>query len=377
MNIGFFTYPADHRQKTGIAYYILSLLQEMLPIACDDKFHLIHYQKSRNIIYSKTKEVLIPNFPLPYMRQLCQDFFLLPSLLRELNLNILHSPQPFCTLFSFLAKTSFKKVMTIHDVTPLLFPHFYPKSIYLRWRFMFNLISDHIDCIIAVSNNTRDDIINTLKFPEEKIVVIHDAYNPIYFQVDKRKSFESVSLQYGISSPYLLFVGRLDPRKNIANLLKAFYFLLKRGVTHHLVLAGEKGWEFVKLAKLIEQLNIYDYVHILRYVDEEKLHLLYNASELFVYPSLYEGFGMPILEAMSCGTPVVCSNTSSFPEVAGDAAVLVNPLDPEEICHAMYKVLFDEYLREELVKRGFEQVKKFTWRKAAEETLAVYKKLVN
>ena len=181
--------------------------------------------------------------------------------------------------------------------------------------------------------------------------------------------------KYSITGSFILFVGNISPRKNILALLQAFNKLKKRGIKHKLVIAGKKDQRYEQVLKTLNELNLGGEVIFTGYVPEEDLPKLYNAADLFVYPSLYEGFGLPILEAMACGTPVVASNVSSLPEVAGDAGLLVNPQDVDALTNAMYKVLTDDKLKESLIDKGLERAKFFSWEKTARETLEVYKEV--
>jgi len=220
--------------------------------------------------------------------------------------------------------------------------------------------------------------------------------NETTFQpVRDEEAIEAVKARYGIAGDYVLFVGTLQPRKNLIRLIEAFSpsTRLRRAQSSRsgrrlsnpqspisnlqLVIAGKKGWLYEEIFQQVEELELEGKVVFTGYVVAGDLPALLSGAGLFVFPSLYEGFGLPVLEAMACGTPVICSNASSLPEVAGDAALLVDPLDVEGLAAAMERVLGDEALRAELIERGFERARKFSWERCARETLDVLERAVS
>lgn len=216
------------------------------------------------------------------------------------------------------------------------------------------------------------DIIRYFKIPENKIKVIYLGVDEDYKPLSETE-IRKVRQKYHLNYPFILYVGSLISHKNIPTLIKAFYKLKKYGLPHKLVITGKRGWKYKNIFEIISKLNLQKDVVFTGYVQREDLPALYNAADLFVYPSLYEGFGLPPLEAMACGTPVITSNTSSLPEVVGNAGIMVDPYDIDGLAKAMYEVLTNEGLRAELRKRGLERAKMFSWKKTAEETLNVYK----
>ncbi len=185
------------------------------------------------------------------------------------------------------------------------------------------------------------------------------------------------SIDYDFSKPYLLFVSTLEPRKNIITLIEAFNFLKQKyKIEHQLVLIGQKGWAYKPILAAIETSPWKHHIHQLDYLPDQLLAWFYSKADVFVYPSYYEGFGLPVLEAMTWGTPVVTSNTASLPEVAGDAALMIDPYDPTQVVDAILKVIGDSQLRQELIQKGKERAKLFSWKKTAEETLKAYKSLL-
>jgi glycosyltransferase involved in cell wall biosynthesis len=225
--------------------------------------------------------------------------------------------------------------------------------------------------------------VGRLQIPADKIRVIYPGRDESLSPVQDPNLLASVRDRYGIPETYLLYVGTLHPRKNLVRLVQAFALLFQSPISSsqssmpnlHLVLAGQKGWLYEDLFAEIRRLGLEERVRLTGYVPDADLPPLLSGAVAFVYPSLHEGFGLPVLEAMSCGTPVVCSSTSSLPEVAGDAALLVDPLDVEAWAQSLHQVAADQELRRSLVERGHLQIQRFSWQRCASETLQVFEEL--
>lgn len=262
--------------------------------------------------------------------------------------------------------TKAAKVTTIHDFGFLKYPQVaHPKIKAVMMR-RFKWIKQEIDLIIAVSEATKKDIVEILNIPNEKIRVVYEAASENINQVKDKKIIERIKNKYGIKGDYLLSVATLEPRKNLKRIIEAFNLLNIKDLS--LVIVGKSGWD--------EEINKWGFKNKDRriiftgYVEQNDLSSFYSGAKCFVFPSFYEGFGLPILEAMKCGCPVVTSNLSSMPEVAGEAGILVEPLDIKKIANGVKQAMEN---RQELIKKGFEQSKKFSWEKTAEQTLKVYK----
>ena len=265
-------------------------------------------------------------------------------------------------------------VVTIHDLGYLHYPWAHPllPRLYLdlstRW-------SAHVARrIIADSQATRRDLMAHYGVEGAKIAVVYPGYDRELFRPVRALSrIQKVKARYGIVGDYMLYVGTLQPRKNLKRLVKAFAKLEREGNSrgHKLVIAGGKGWLYEPLFAVVRKLGLEDRVVFTGFVAQEDLPALYSGATLFVYPSLHEGFGLPVLEAMACGTPVVCSDRSSLPEVAGDAALFVNPLHTDEIASAISRLLADGDLRAFLVERGLRRARQFSWERCARRTLSV------
>jgi len=275
-------------------------------------------------------------------------------------------------------------VVTIHDLTPLILPGMVDFRAGERIVYKFKLkCAQKAERIIADSENTKKDIIKLLKVNEEKVKVIYLARDSKFHPIENRDILDEIRKKYHLKKSFILYVGGLSSEtKNIKRLIKAFARLLKMSETKYdLVIVGEyKGNYyqpyFKSLQRVIREHSLEGKVIFVGFIPEEDLLSLYNAAELFVFPSLYEGFGIPPLEAMACGTPVVSSNAASLPEVVGDAALLFDPHKIEEMTQAMQKVLMDNNLCQSLITKGFKQVRKFSWEETARETLKVYEEIV-
>lgn len=260
-------------------------------------------------------------------------------------------------------------VVTIHDLGYLLEPDCHPpfRRRQLIWSTRWN--AHAASAIIAVSHATRNDLIEHLHVEPDRIRVIHHGISPKFAPASKT-SIEAIRQRYSLGDCFILAVGTIHPRKNLIRLVQAFEQLAADDLRIRLVLCGALGWEGDSIIRRVSASPVRNRIVHLGYLPDEELPALYSAAAVFAFPSLYEGFGMPLLESMACGTPVVTSNRSALPEIAGGSAILVDPLDPSAIAAGIHRVLYDEQLRESLVTGGFERVKSFGWRKCAGETLA-------
>lgn len=268
-----------------------------------------------------------------------------------------------------------KTITVIHDMTVKDMPETMSTKTRFALSHTLKQSIKRADKIVTVSEFSRERISYYYDIPIEKIEIVTNGYREDMFHNNYGKNkIDSVKLKYKITGDYLLYLGTLEPRKNIERLIKAFA-QLKRDLSdcHKLVLAGGKGWLYDSIFETVKRLNLEQDVIFTGYVEDKDVPLLMSGALVFCFPSLYEGFGIPPLEAMACGTPVITSNTSSLPEVVGDAAILVDPLSVDSISDALKKVVGDESLRREMSKKGLEQCRKFSWRKSAETLLDIIK----
>ncbi len=354
--------------RAGIGQYIIQLTEALARLEPqDDMFVLLQSRKDQSTLINtngfERKSLWTPS----------HNRFEQPALsfeISRLGLDLLHSPD-FIPPF----RRKCKSVITIHDLAFLLYPHFLTKES-ARYYGQIDHAWRNTDHIIAVSETTKQDSIKMLGVPEKKISVIHEAANPIYRPVPLDEAQQVVKEKYKLDRDFILFVSTIEPRKNLPGLLQAFRRLLddyKRDEV--LVLAGSKGWLWEEVYETVENLNLEKNVAFLGRVPSHDLVYLYNAARLLVHPSFYEGFGLTPLEAMNCGTPVIVSNTSALPEVVGDAALMIDPHDVDGLTVALWRLLTEEELRQDLIEKGFKRANNFSWLEAAQKTLEVYHKV--
>ena len=355
---------ATVEQKTGTETYAKQLVDAMLSLPSAHTFRL--YTK-RTIPFAHPK-VQTKTIPYPYLWTqlgLAGECFLHPP-------DILFIP---AHTLPVIRRPHLKTVVTIHDLGAEYLPgyHQFPQKHYLTKSTEYAV--SHATHLIAVSEATKKDLITKMHCDAEKISIVYEGYRKEYFKPLDKKRVEKTLKKLKITQPFLLFVGTIQPRKNLVRLIQAFSKLASDYPSLSLCLVGKKGWLSDDVYALPAHLGLNDRVKLLGHVEEEDLVSLYNAAELFTFPSLFEGFGLPVVEAMACGLPVVTSSTSSLPEVGGDACVYVNPRSIDEIENAIRNVLSNEGLRRELILKGLKQAQNFSWEKAAKETLTVLERV--
>ena len=264
-----------------------------------------------------------------------------------------------------------KQILTIHDLSFEIMPECFSAKRQL-WHKIVNPKKqcERADLILAPSENTARDVEEIYEIESKKIIVIKPGLCTNLQKLETGNLKLEVKRKYNLPDKFILFLGTIEPRKNILGIIEAYTHSELRTMNYELIIAGAKGW---KHEPIMEKINQTEGVRYIGYVDEEDKRALYEFADLFVYPSLYEGFGFPVLEAMASGTPVITSNRSSLPEVAGDAAYLVNPYNTAELSRAMDVVLKDQSLRDILINKGKERAKSFDWQKTAQEFLNLIK----
>jgi glycosyltransferase involved in cell wall biosynthesis len=350
--------------QAGIGQYILHLVNGLARVDGDNEYVLLQSRKDDTTILER------PNFRrvslwTPSHHRL--ERYSLNVEMMRLGLDVLHSPD-----FIPPHRPSCRSVITVHDLAFLLYPHFLTRES-ARYYGHIDQAVRWTDHIIAVSESTKRDTIQHLGVPEDKITVVHEAANPIFRPIDREHARQQVQNRHGVDGPFILFVSTIEPRKNVPTLIQAVWQLMtcyKEEI--RLVIAGGKGWLFEDAFALVEQLKLEDRVHFVGRVSSEELLHLYNAAELLAHPAFYEGFGLPPLEAMACGLPVVVSHVASLPEVVGDAGILIDPHNVDELTVSMWRVLNDSGLRREMSAKGLNQAARFSWDRAARETLGIY-----
>ena len=350
------------QERTGTENYSLNLIRHLLALGGDHRYRLYFNRLPPSYnLQPATCNLRVMPFPRLWTHlRLSWEMARRPPDLLFVPAHVLPIVHPR------------RSVVTVHDLGYLYYPqaHRLLDRLYLDLSTRYNArAATHL---IADSSATKRDLIERYGTDPDKITVVYPGYDEMTFQpVRDEKAIGAVKARYGITGDYILFVGTLQPRKNLIRLIEAFSNIQYPISNVQLVIAGKKGWLYREIFQQVEKLGLEGKVVFTGYVPEGDLPTLLSGARLFVFPSLYEGFGLPVLEALACGTPVVCSNASSLPEVAGDAAVLVDPLDVEGLAAALERVLRDEDLRAELIERGFEQTRKFSWERCARETLKV------
>ncbi len=354
-------------RAAGINWYIYSLLQH-LPDAVDGHSltaFLGDKEASRSFPRLRTKVTTLPTRN-PAVRILWEQLWQ-PVELRRERIDLLHS-------MAFVQPLALgcAGVVTIYDLSFFLFPQRLPswRREYLRWGTASS--ARRATRVIAISSSTKHDIVRLLGVSESRVDVVACGVDDDFRPIESEEQLESLRRKRHLPPEILLFVGTLEPRKNLTTLLRSYALLRQRFDPPPLVVGGPKGWRHEEVFSLAEELGLQKHVLFPGYIPRDELPLWYNAASLFVYPSLYEGFGLPPLEAMACGTPVVASNTSALPEVVGDAGLLVEPTDAEGMADAMYRVLADSELKDTLRAKGLERARTFSWQRAARETARTY-----
>lgn len=291
--------------------------------------------------------------------------------LQKANIDLFHSPH---FIWPFIITCP--ALVTIHDLIPLRFKEVMPSMMNRKVYFKMNRQAiSKASFIICDSISTKKDIIHFFTTKEDKLRVINLAADPKFYPVDNKGTWENIQKKFEIEKPYIFASANPKPHKNLIGTIKAFNLIQKEKRHLQLVLYGPEDYRYPEVSHLIKELNLKNIVFT-GFIPDEFLPLLYNQSKLFLFPSLYEGFGLPALEAMASGTPVITSNCSSLPEVVGKAAIMIDPGDIEEISRAAIKIIDDDKFRQRLVEKGFNQVNKFSWEKVGRETKALYDNLL-
>jgi len=292
-----------------------------------------------------------------------------PLDLRRHKVDLFHEPHYVLSPF-----VPCPAVVTIHDCIHLRFPQYLPNKLAHAYARTFLWIATHLaDRIITVSEASKRDILQYFSIPPEKIEVIYNGIDERFWIPPGDEDMERVRQRYQLTDPFILYAGNIRPHKNLERLIDAFQQLRREGFDQlKLLIIGDEISKYATLRRAVHRHKLHKHVRFLGFVPDQTLAALYRLAAVFVFPSLYEGFGLPPLEAMASGTPVVTSNVSSLPEVAGDAALLVDPYDTEAIAGAVRMVLTDEALRADLRARGLARAREFSWSRAAERVKQIY-----
>jgi len=351
-------------RQGGISQYTAHLIRALADLDQENAYVIAHSRKDRRDWAIGPNQHRVNCWTPAHHRW---ERWALSIELAPLGLDLLHSPD-----FIPPMGWRFKLVITIHDLAFLMYPQILTAESHRYYTHQIQAAVRRADHILVVSEATRTDVIDRLGVSDDRISVTLEAADQ-RFKPSTADEVARVRSAHKLPQEYILFVGTLEPRKNIDGLLRAMS-AIKAGPA--LVIAGRRGWLYEDIFKLVDELKLSERTIWLENVADKDLPALYTGASVFCLPSHYEGFGLPALEAMACGTPVVVSGRGSLPEVSGDAGILVNPDDPDSIAEGIRRALEDSELAADLRKRGIERAKSFTWNRMAEQTLAVYRQLV-
>ncbi len=368
------------KHYSGISEYTANLLSALLAQDRTSEYKLFYnsYHDLGGRLDSwngPNSQVIGLHYPNKIFNYCLQKVFGYPRLDQILGgVDVFWSPHFNFTSLSG-SESGLKKVITVHDLSFLRYPQFFSgRKNFWHKALGVKKIMKEADMIIAVSENTKNDIIELAGIDAAKIRVIYSGNNLVKKAWPEEKAKTCLD-KLGVSGPFILYVGNIEPRKNISGLIKAYDELRRGGENIDLVLAGAPGWKDAQIYSDWQASPYKDQIKFLGYISQEEKEILYSKAAVFAYPSYYEGFGFPPLEAMTYGAPVVCSNVSSLPEIVAEAAIMINPEKSEELAEAMKMILTDKGLRARLVDSGYERAKIFSWNKTAVEYLALFKEL--
>ncbi len=371
------------RQKAGVGVYALNLVRQLLngqarrhtsvDPPTESTMHLsLLVQDDDPDFHLSAESVHLIRVPARLFRilplRLLLEQIYIPWLTRKHRIDILHSLHYSFPLWPVKAR----RIVTIHDLTSFVMPQVHTPAKRIYFHFFLRAASRFADALIFVSRSTGDDWGRYFPHSRARQFVIPLGKAPEYAPNLPADRIAAAGRKYSLPSPYALYIGTIEPRKNLTRLVTAFARISSEFPTLTLVIAGKKGWMYDELFQAVTTLAIEDRVKFIGFVDEDDKRYLIGGAEVFLYPSLYEGFGIPVLEALACGTPTITSNTSSLREVAGDAALLVNPENIEEITHSLRRLLADPALRQTLRSKSIAQAAQFNWSRMADETCRAY-----
>jgi glycosyltransferase involved in cell wall biosynthesis len=356
-------------QRSGVGQYTGRLLEALLDLELGWEYLLYSNRPLDALEPALQKLVQLPAH-LPQSRWIWMQS-VLPCLIARTRPQLAHFPNGLAPLW-----LPVPFVLTVHDASLFLYSHTHPRRRLLAMRLILPLVARRAAAVITVSEHARRDLLRVLRLPPEKVEVVYQAAPATFQPIHSRRQLVHLRRKYRLPQDFILFVGTLEPRKNLVRLLRAFEQVRRCGYRHRLVLVGARGWLMDDFDREMERLGLAEAVQHLGYVAATDLPGLYNLAALFVFPSLYEGFGLPALEAMACGTAVLTSNNSGLREICGDAAYLVDPTDQENLAEGMIELLADSARRTELSWRGLARARDFSWRQTAIQTQAIYEGIV-
>ena len=343
----------------GISIYARELIENILLLDTKNKYHFVHFNE--NPFFEKLEQTVIRKHNSIF-GELYRKFYLLPKFFKDQNFDLIHDLYHISSLY--VKGIPGKKVITIHDLTPIIFPNYHPFTRYAIHKLLLDKTLKRMDYIISDSQATKNDIENIFKLNRP----IDTIYPGIRILV--------VNSSQSCTTPYILTVGNIEPRKNIETLIGAFEIIKDKGRNEQLIIIGKKGWKNTLIFNKIYHSKYSSEIKVFENIDDNELGWYYKNSSVFVYPSFYEGFGLPILEAMSFGCPIIASNISSIPEIVKDYGLLFDPKNVEELADNLLYILQDEKLSKELSVKSLKRYQDYSWKKTASEIITVYEKVM-
>jgi glycosyltransferase involved in cell wall biosynthesis len=356
----------------GIGTYVRNLLRHLARIDRTTEYVVLCRQSDCGTVTALGDNFrAVPERAAPYS---VREQLSVPIDLRREHVDLFHAPH-----YVLPPLTRCRSVVTIHDCIHLRFPQYLPNRVaYAYARGSLWVATHRSDRVLTVSEASKRDILRYFRIPDQKIDVIYNAIDERFGQAPRPEEIERVRERYQLDGPFVLYAGNIKPHKNLERLIEAFHSLRRDGEFENvrLLIIGDEISKYATLRRAVHRHKLHKYVRFFGFVPDETLACLYRLASLFVFPSLYEGFGLPPLEAMASGTPVVTSNVSSLPEVVGDAALLIDPYEPESIADAMRRVLSDPALRDSLRERGFARAREFSWDRSIRRVRQIYDEVV-
>ena len=350
----------------GIVVYTKNIIENLLEIDKKNKYVFLYNDPSLLGTYSKYKNV--KEVVISFQNKLLWDQIGVPRVVRSEKIDIIFNPKLSIPLFA-----PAKKIFTLPGLEQFVLPNVFRWYDRLSSRIMSPLYCRRANAIIVMTETARTNLKKYLNVSDDKIKVIYASHHERFEVIKNKKDLLAIKQKYNLPENYIFFIGGITPLKNFSNIIKAFK-IIKDKIPVKLVMAGFKRWKYTSDLELIKKLELQDDVINLGFVPDDDLPYLYSSARCLLFPSLYEGFGIPILEAHASGCPVICSKTGCTPEVSGKAALLVNPYDYKEIAKAVFDILNDMDLREKLIASGLDNLKRFSWSKNARQTLELFEK---
>lgn len=369
-----FNFQAIDKYFSGVEYYSLGLLNGLLRIDTQNTYIVFTNQPDlvkEHIPQSENLTIIEIKYLKTRAARICWEHTQLPRLSVKHKLHVLHCPSYICPL----RKISVPYVVTIHDTIAIDHPQWCKETNALYFNLFMKAAAKKASRIISVSECSANDVKRNLNLPCSKVRTIYSGIDEIFRAGKNSSRCSEVRARYNLPERYILYVGNIEPKKNIGTLLRVQKTLREKGLLHKLVIVGKRSWAAKAEIKEISRETVSGNVVCPGYVDRNDLPYVYQMTDVFVFPSLYEGFGFPPLEAMACGTPVISTRSGALAETVSDAALIVEPHDIKQITQAIFSMITDSSFRERHTRMGFKQSSMFNWDRAAEQTLSVYKEV--